>query len=72
MELNKQSVDLIQDACNPVAVARQLTEWSAELGKTQGTDAITQSALLRAVVGKLCAMYGIAHDSYYTYEYLND
>jgi hypothetical protein len=70
MELTKQAVEQIQNACNPAGVAYQLAEWTATVQRDVGTSAATTSPLLRAIVGKLCDMYGIDHDAKYTYEAL--
>lgn len=68
MELTKENVEFIQSACNPVAIANQLAKWSSEVSQTQGGHpAVVSNELLRAVVGKLCDMYGINHDSQFTY-----
>jgi hypothetical protein len=71
MDLNKENVEYIQSACNPVAVANLLAKWTKEVADTQGGHpAVVKNELLRAVVGKLCDMYGIEHDSMFTYEAL--
>lgn len=74
MELNKQNVEFIMGACNPIAVANQLARWSSEVVKEGGgTDAAKKHPLLRAVVGKLADMYGVDHDgSIYHSLYSND
>jgi len=69
MELTKENVEFLQSACNPVAVANTLARWSSEVSQTQGGHpAVTSNELLRAVVGKLCHMYGIEHNGDYTYQ----
>lgn len=68
MELTKENVEFLQSACNPVAVANTLAKWSSEVSQTQGGHpAVTSNELLRAVVGKLCDLYGIDHDGTFAY-----
>ena len=69
MELNKENVDYIQSACNPLAVARQFHEWcQAVKDDTNSLDAIRENELLAGVLGKLCDMFGIEHgDRAYRY-----
>lgn len=67
MELNEENVNLIQSACNPVAVANQLAKWSQEVSRKDGLAAVRDNPLLKAVVGKLCSLYGIDHNGMSAY-----
>lgn len=72
MELNRENVDYIQSACNPVAVAHQLNEWSKDvLHATNNMHDVTSNVLLKAVIGKLCSLYNIDHSGEQAYAYLN-
>jgi hypothetical protein len=69
MKLTKQNVEYIQSACNPLAVANTLAEWQREIFDANNSmTEVRQNRLLRAVVGKLCDLYGIDHDGTYAYE----
>lgn len=71
MELNKENVDYIQSACNPVAVANQLNEWSKDvLHERNNMNDVIDNVLLKAVIGKLCSLYGIDHNGDQAYAYL--
>ena len=70
MELTKENVEFLQSACNPVAIANTLAKWSSEVSQNGGHPAVTSNELLRAVVGKLCDMYGISHDGIFAYSAL--
>lgn len=71
MELNKENVEFLQSACNPVAVANTFAEWcKEELHKTNNTDSIKQNELLLGVLGKLCSLFELDHDGERAYKYL--
>lgn len=71
MELTRENVEYIQSACNPVAVARQFSEWcKEELHKTNSMDSIRDNPLLLGVLGKLCDMFKLDHDGERAYKYI--
>ena len=73
MELNRENVEYIQSACNPVAVARQFAEWCLVV-KDQNNSMVpvTDDLLLLGVLGKLCSMFNLDHDGERAYKYIKE
>lgn len=71
MELNKNNVDAIQWARNPIAVSKQFAAWVQEVAQAQGMTAARQNDLLRGVLGKLCDMFSVEHGQD-AYRYMSD
>jgi hypothetical protein len=60
----KEDAVHIQDACNPIAVANYLVRASKVVDNHHGKgfDALRQDPYIKAIIGKLCSLYGIDHD----------
>lgn len=73
MELNKENVEFIQSACNPVAVANTFAEWCKQrLHENNNMDLIKDDPFLLATLGKLCSLFNLDHDGTRAYKYLQD
>jgi len=71
MDMNRENVDFIQSACNPVAVANTFAEWvKAEFHKTGSMDGLKENDLLLATLGKVCDLFQLQHDGEKAYRYL--
>ena len=65
MELNKENVEFLQSACNPVAVANTFAQWVKEAFHATGCkdmDTLKDNPLLLATLGKLCSLFKLEHD----------
>ena len=72
MKLNRDNVDAIQGACNPIATANQFAEWVTEAYKQGITmDQIKENELLLGVLGKLCDLFRLDHDGERAYKYMS-
>lgn len=73
LPMTKDNVEFLQSACNPLAVARTLYEWSQQIMDEQrDMNAIKENPYLLAVIGKLCDLYRIEHDGERAYKYLTE
>lgn len=60
----KEDAEQIQDACNPIAVTNYLVraQKCVDNHHGKGFDALRQDPYIKAIIGKLCSLYGIDHD----------
>lgn len=71
MKISKENTEFIQSACNSAAVAKTLSDWIIEARSLPAEEIPQATKYIKAVIGKLCSMYGIEHGDQ-AYEYLTE